>query len=104
MDLEHIERVIWPDMHPWLDRNKYLGVARSLPKPFCDVMREESPIEIHSPSLFLFRDVPFFGCAIGANSIRISQLENKGTLSATLQFSDYPGFERAVRLSLSVFF
>ena len=96
MDLENIERVIWPDMHPWLDRNKYLGVARSLPQPFCDVMRYETSTEIHTPSLFLFRDVPFFGFAIGNDSIQITQLEDQGRLSATLRFRDYPGFDRAV--------
>ncbi len=94
LDLENIETVIWPGLHPCLNRNKYLGIARALPKPFCQVMIFESLVEIHSPSLFLYDDVPFFGCADGNHSIHIIELQT-GRI-ATMQFRDYPGFERTV--------
>lgn len=94
MDLENIERAIWPTMHPWANRDKYLGMARSLPQPFCDILRYESPAEIHSPSLFLINDEPCFGCAIGNQSVRITRLwTDANHPSATMQFHDYPGYE-----------
>lgn len=100
MDLENIEAVIWPSLHPWLDRNKYLGIARALPKPFCQVMRVESQDELHLPSLFLYNDSPFYGCVAGNDNIRIVQLQSGKT--ATMEFRDYPGFESKVNVILRI--
>lgn len=94
LDLENIETVIWPGLHPWLNRSQYIGVARALPKPFCQVMIFESHVEIYSPSLFLYNGVPFFGCADGNQRIHIIELQT-GQM-ATMQFRDYSGFEGTV--------
>jgi len=94
LDLENIETVIWPTLHPWLERNKYLGIARALPRPFFQVMRFESQTELHSPSLFLYNNTPFYGCAAGNNNLHIVELQTGK--KATMEFKDYPGFEMTV--------
>jgi len=97
MDLENIERAIWPTMHPWASREKYLGMARSLPKPFCDILRYQTVAEIHHPSLFLVDDEPCFGFVLGNQSIRITRLWTEAAHpSVTMQFHDYPGYEGLV--------
>lgn len=94
MDLENIEAVIWPTLHPWADRKRYLGIARGLPKPFFQVMRLASEVELHLPSLFLYNNTPFFGCVAGNNSIHMVELQT--SMVATMEFRDYPGFEGSV--------
>lgn len=96
MDLENIEKAIWPTLHPWRCREEYVEVARSLPKPFRQVMRLDFEIEVHSPSLFLYRDVPFYGCAVGNNSIIIVRIDTSHC--ATMILRDVPGYEKAVSI------
>ena len=57
-------------------------------------MRFESQIELHSPSLFLYNDTPFYGCVAGNDTIHIVELQTGKT--ATMEFKDYPGFEWTV--------
>jgi len=94
MDLENIEKAIWPTLHPWRYREQYVEVARSLPKPFRQVMRLDFEIEVHSPSLFLYRDVPFYGCAVGNSAIIIVRIDNSHC--ATMVLRDVPGYENTV--------
>jgi len=96
MDLENIETAIWPSLHPWRHREEYVEVARRLPKPFRQVMRHEFEIEVHSPSLFLYRDLPFYGCAVGNNTIIIVHIDSGQ--NATMVLHDIPGYERIVSI------
>lgn len=59
-------------------------------------MTFESQIELHSPSLFLYNNTPFYGCVAGNNNLHIVELQTGK--KATMEFKDYPGFEMTVRL------
>ncbi|KAF8963901.1 hypothetical protein BDZ97DRAFT_1919431 [Flammula alnicola] len=89
MRLDSIEPLIRVGLKPQ-HRGEYMAAAREMESPFRDVLRYETDMEIHAPTLFETAGVPCIGFIEGPGKIQFIQLTDRQ--KATLQFTDFPGY------------
>lgn len=96
MPLDAVEALIRPELVP-LRNGTYITTARSMAKPFVEVLTYQTEAEIHSPTIFEDEERPCIAFAEDGNGesvVQIITLDNR--FGTTLRCKDHEGHEEMV--------